>query len=318
LFAERGVSLIDLKAGAAAFVDELRQPPSDDHGAIEIILGAGLAASTPAQPSAAVDLYLNPSEHAYLNDHRVRGAVVLPVAVAVELLGRACRAAYPSLTLQRLSSLRVLKGITFDRSLRQGAWLKVQLEQKSNGDGATVALTLTTEDDRPRYSAVAELGREPAPSHWSPAASNGSNGGRPSPYGGVLFHGPSLQVLERVTAVDGAGARAEVRGHGFAMRDFVIDAGLIDGALQLALLWTEERLGGASLPTAVAHVEIHQHGAIDGTVSAELCAREDTGGRRGVCDVHLRREDGLPVATLRGVETHLLPPPTPSVRAPRP
>ncbi|HHH30617.1 MAG TPA: hypothetical protein ENK57_20060, partial [Polyangiaceae bacterium] len=215
-----------------------------------------------------------------------------------------------------------LKGITFDRPLKIGAWLTVELEQKSNGDGATVALTLMTADGRPRYAAVAELGSERAASHWHAETTDGANGGaeerRAAPYGGVLFHGPSLQVLEQIDALAETGARARLRTNGLRMRGFAVDTGLLDGALQLALLWTEERLGGASLPTAIGRIEFHHLGPVDAPAIAELRAREGTADRRGVCDVHLRRSDGLPVLTLRGVETHLLPSPAPRARAPRP
>lgn len=318
MFAERGVGLIELDAGARAFVSELCRPANDDP---EVVLGVGLdSAGVSAETSPRlIDVFLDPVEHAYLDDHRMRGAMVLPIASAVELFGRACREAYPELTLQRLSSLRVLSGVTFDRPLTKGAWLTVEIEQKSNGDGATVALRLITADGRPRYAAVAELDGEPAVSHWrSVRGANGNGAAHRAPYGGVLFHGPSLQVLEQVTSIDGAGASADMRGNGLPMDGFVVDAGLLDGALQLALLWTEERLGGASLPTAIGRLELHQLGPVDAPVCAELVADDATADRRGVCDVHLRRADGLPIATLRGVETHLLPPVAASVRAPRP
>jgi NADP-dependent 3-hydroxy acid dehydrogenase YdfG len=326
-FASQGVELIGLRTGARAFVDELR----DGSGEVEVLIGGALPEEDhPRARHRHWDLWLDPREHGYLVDHAIRGQVVLPVALAIELFGRACRASFPHLHLQRLSTLRVLKGVVLDRFTERGAWLRLGVELVSNGDGATVSLDLSTDDERPRYTAMAELGHEPAASHWSNetdrANGNGASGnGQARPthgpaygptYGGVLFHGPQLQIVRSLTDLEPEGAEASLSGHHFSMEGFAVDAGLIDGALQLALLWTEKRLGGASLPTSIGRVEIHRPGPVDGAVRAWLRACEpETGGGRGVCDVHLRGDDGLPIATLHGVETHLLPTAAPSAHA---
>ena len=84
------------------------------------------------------------------------------------------------------------------------------------------------------------------------------------------------------------------------------DPALLDGGLQLALLWTEKALGGHSLPTGVESLTIHSRGLPHGATKVMLQARE-ANGDKGVCDVTFTSDDGELIAELRGVTTHVLP-----------
>jgi acyl transferase domain-containing protein len=304
-FESAGVDLIDVEEGAAAFVAELERD-----GDPEVIIGSALssaqAVGRDATP-ARVDVYLDDEQHPALLDHAIAGRVVLPVAMAVEVFRRALAVAHPTLVLQRLSSLQVLRGIKLDDFAETGAWLSVEHELLSNGDGATVAVRLLDREGSLRYRAVAEIGHEPPTSSWSVnGALDGAAPATGATYGGVLFHGPAWQVIERVSALGPKGAQATLRGAKVDVGEGALDVGLIDGALQLALLWTQQVLGGPSLPTAVETLEVHRLGSIAGVVRATLVGRQSD-GTSATCDVHMCGEDGLPIATLRAVATHALP-----------
>ena len=81
---------------------------------------------------------------------------------------------------------------------------------------------------------------------------------------------------------------------------------MLDGGLQLALLWTLHRLGGAGLPTSIESVRLYAPGPITGTARCILQGREAT-RERSVCDVLCVAPDGTAIVELRGVEVHLLP-----------
>jgi len=117
-----------------------------------------------------------------------------------------------------------------------------------------------------------------------------------------------FQVIESVKGVSDAALSAEVGGlKGRAWPGlWRFDPGLLDGVLQLALLWTLHRLGGAGLPTSIASVHVHATGPIQGSVRCILQGREASRGR-SLCDVLCVAADGTTVAELRGIEVHVLP-----------
>jgi len=79
----------------------------------------------------------------------------------------------------------------------------------------------------------------------------------------------------------------------------------VDGALQLALLWTHRLLGRPSLPTGVARIRSFAAPAA-GAHTAILVGRH-VAADRVVCDVFIRDRTGAAVIELLGIETHALP-----------
>jgi hypothetical protein len=111
-----------------------------------------------------------------------------------------------------------------------------------------------------------------------------------------------------VASVSTTGLVAKLRGvagRAWPPEPWVTDPALLDGALQLALLWTEQLLGKASLPTSIGRVRLFT-GPPDAACTATLLGREAT-ANRVVCDVLLCDETGAAVAELHGIETHVLP-----------
>jgi len=125
---------------------------------------------------------------------------------------------------------------------------------------------------------------------------------------GILFHGPAFQVLQDVHLHDGAGLTASVTGvidRGWPGETWTTDPGVIDGALQLALLWSEHVLGGPSLPTSISVVRVLDQPR-SGALRATLVGRGAT-TLRVRSDVVITDAAGTVVALLEGVETHALP-----------
>jgi hypothetical protein len=80
----------------------------------------------------------------------------------------------------------------------------------------------------------------------------------------------------------------------------------MDGALQLAVLWARERLGGAMLPSRVRSVRRYQHGLARTALRGVVTGR-DVQPTRVLSDIALVDANGHLFAELMGVETHLRP-----------
>jgi hypothetical protein len=135
-------------------------------------------------------------------------------------------------------------------------------------------------------------------------------------YADRLFHGPRFAVLQSFTGMSPAGAEAWIErgrtlaaaadGPNGANAHGATDAAMLDGALQLALLWTTHVTGQKNLPTAIESCAIFDpYDRRTGRVRALLRGSQpDEFHTRS--DILLVDEDDLAVAELRGVEMHVI------------
>ena len=276
------------------------------------------------------EVVVNKANYPYLVDHVVNGVPVIPVVLVLEWFARAASdlAASGGLYLSELNGLQVLKGLTLDdfdtgdlelivtTRVSEAGPRQVQLNLDLAQAGsprlhyrctAILRATRPAEQDVGDHSAdtlVVRDGEVLAPSDL---------------YGGVLFHGPAFQVLNHLE-VDATGQTMqanlngvlsmgwrgmELGGMGRHGDSWVSDPAALDGALQMALLWTERTLGGSSLPTSIGSIRLLRPPE-DGQCSISLAARSTT-KNKVVCDAVLRDSEGTVVAELSGIETHLLP-----------
>ncbi|MEQ8455028.1 MAG: SDR family NAD(P)-dependent oxidoreductase [Sandaracinaceae bacterium] len=301
-FAEKGIPLIDLAEGAHAFVREARgevaEPPL-------VVLGAPLARSS--EHAARFSFRVSRHTHPELLDHAVKDVPVLPVVLVLEHFARAAKALRPDLAMARCRDVKVLRGVPLTR-FDEGHVFEIALKLLSNGHGATYSAELSSQDGvhyRAQLDLVAEL-----PMGSTPRPAPADMSARPGPlYGGCLFHGARFQVIRALDGVGEGGAAGTLVGTpavGWLERAWQVDPALLDGGLQLAVLWTERRLGGDALPTGLEALHVYRPGPIDGEVRA-LVHGHDAASGRARCDVTFVGEDGSPLAELRGVETHVLP-----------
>jgi len=85
-----------------------------------------------------------------------------------------------------------------------------------------------------------------------------------------------------------------------------MDSALLDGGLQLALIWTQHMTGGHSLPTAIEAVHLHRGGLLVEPVRCVVKGREAKADKC-VSDIYFVDLNGVLIAELRGVETVVLP-----------
>jgi len=308
-FAGMGVPLISLADGARLMHDELCVA-----GDAEVAIGGAVSGHGLAEPATSLkieaEIVVDREQCAFLDGHRVRGTVVVPVALVLEWFARAARACRPDLTLAACRDVQVLRGIRlgrFDEGAAEHFLLRAR--QLSNGHEATIAVELVAADGSRHYAAICEMKeRSPLPDRtlappddllaWSGAIYDGQ----------VLFHGPAFQMIRSVDGISDSGLTAAMEG--VTARDWPgpwqLDPALLDGGLQAAVLWAHRKLGTASLPTAIASLHIYHAGPAVGTIRCVLAGREASHGR-AVSDVAFLAGNGSVVAELRGIEVHSLP-----------
>ena len=308
-FDQLGVPLIPLDVGAAMLVDELRG--GDDTAVVlggDPSKGLGQGAVRPVHARVPVDRAYWPM----LDDHRVDGDVVVPVALALAWMARAAAAVRPDLHLVGASSVEVVRGLVipdFDDGL---AWLDVRARQLDNGDGARVLAETVDADGRVRHRATFELAEAPAVP-WSartPGPEVQAWGDAVVYDGATVFHGPGFRVIDRVDGAAESGLVASLHGAaahpGWDAVSLLVDAAALDGVLQLGLLWVEGVLDGASLPTGIEAMQLGGSGVLGAGLVARL-RRRDVRRDRAVYDAEVLDAQGQVVLSLRGVAHHRLP-----------
>ena len=296
-FHARGIALIPLLAGARAFVDELAAA-----GATEVVIG-GLLAGDRSAPSLR---RVSARDYPFVRDHSVGGTPVVPVVLALEWFAQRARELRPEAYVHTVERVSVLSGIVLKDYEGAGDLLSIHtLEELEDG----FAFELRSAAGRAHYRATVRMGAEPppVPAHVGPGPLAAYPHDAEAIYAKLLFHGPDFQVIRRVVGVSGEAAEAELRGvsSGWTQDSWVTDLASGDGGLQLAVLWSRQQLGGASLPTGVGVYRPYGRPA-PGPVRGVLRGRQ-ADGQRTVSDVLLIDGIGRVYAAFEGVELHRLP-----------
>ena len=277
-FAGRGIPLIPVDVGAAAFVTEV-----DSADATNVLIAAGF---DPPQRELAADITVATSTHAHLADHAPAGTPVLPLAVALEWFARMC----PDRDVE-FRDIRVLRRVDL-ADLATGHRLTIECHQGDlslRSAGAThYRARLVTPDPHHTRS-------------WTDLTdTTGIDDVYDSP---VLFHGPRFQALRRIDGLSAEGVDAQVVGVkelGWTDGPWWTDPAAVDGALQAAVLWASRTVGDATLPMGVDRLRLHRAGPA--TTPLRCLVRADTfadGQTR--CDIALLDPDGALRVELVGV-----------------
>jgi hypothetical protein len=320
-FAQLGVPLIPLAAGAKMLLDELCDASGDrgaqggaPPGAVELVLGAEPKALAAQGHGGRVALAVRADRatHPYLGDHAINGVPVVPVVIALEWFARAARACRPDLVVTELRDVRVLRGIKLAAYESGGEVFRVDCREVSNGHGAVLAAELRGPQGALHYAATIQMQHpEGRVAPKGPAAPELG----PWPAGGelydgrTLFHGRDFQVIRQLDGVsrDGiAGTVVGLREAGWVAQPWKTDPAALDGGLQLATLWTQHVLGGAALPMSVGALHTFAEGPSDGPLRAvvrgQIVARDRT-----KADIAFVDDRGSLVAELRDVQYVLRP-----------
>ncbi|MBM75104.1 MAG: hypothetical protein CMK59_06870, partial [Proteobacteria bacterium] len=288
-FESMGVPLIGLKDGSDAMVDVLRSSLS-----AELIVGSAEAiAQNTVFPKLRT--LLTREQFPFLNDHKIAGAYVVPMAQVILWIRSAAQKW--GIVVSSIQNLKVLKPLRFeqkdfddsDLSKRQ---LLFQLKEVSED---LWTFELSNQTGQIFYTAQILGGSEQVlMDNFKPIVAGEKLKNGMVYQKNSLFHGAGLQVLDSVSGLSLEGAEAEII-HRTELSD-------LDAALQLALLWTEQQLGKESVPMSIAEIRF---GTEAPGVKCQLKGRSQK-TRKAISDAMLLDKDGVVVAQLLGIETYTL------------
>jgi polyketide-type polyunsaturated fatty acid synthase PfaA len=219
MFAERGVYVIPLDAGAQLFANELS---AADNRCPQILIGNDMsggdeaAADTGVTPgkkplasrlSRVITVEANP----FIADHVIGGNPVVPTVCATGWMASACEALYPGYRFQAYDNYKLFKGIIFDGS--EAAVYNMDVERSSADSAQTESLEnivckvqIWSENAKGmrinHYGAnitlVAPGNRAEAPLYVADLSDETLISGESLYNDGTLFHGPRFQGIDAV------------------------------------------------------------------------------------------------------------------------
>jgi hypothetical protein len=280
---------------------------------VEIVVGGNpqnFGTTTTEGSVVDMELLVDQHSHPYLNSHKVKGVPVLPVVLVLEWFGRAAHSLRPDLSFVSCNELKVLSGIRLMNFDTTGDRFVLRAQPIETTDTSTYSLELLDLKGKKHYTAKVTLkARFPEPDTEVPKLGDLEKWSS-KVYGGALFHGPDFQVIRELEGVcdDGiAGVLVGAREMGWPTAGaWQTDPALLDGGLQLAVLWTERMTGGASLPTGLGSFHVYHQGLAQGDVHCIVKARS-VGRDHAISDIVFQRQDGYRLAELRGVKTFVMP-----------
>ena len=204
----------------------------------------------------------DPAHDLYLNDHRLDGQPVVPLAVATELIAEAAAQACPEMQVIAVRNLRLLQGVVLDtgtRTVRVVA--KPQLGASSSPVSVAVEVTSTGQAPRVHYRATVDLAAQ-LPETTPPLNLAPMPDGRACPSwrwrsytGNGCFTAHCFKACH-VHLVGLSGIRASLATSspehwiaGASAQHWVIDPLMFDSALQLLALWGRQHWDMTALPS---------------------------------------------------------------------
>jgi acyl transferase domain-containing protein len=266
VFAEEGISVIGLAAGADYLVDELATPPG---GPVELVILGGrqvvvdrtVNEDNPCV-SRAFDLELSIDQFPFLESHVIDGKAVLPVAVMVEWLAHGAIHNNPGLRFHGFNDLRVLKGVRLARGEQHT--LQVMTGKAFKSDGVhVVPVELCGIDPAGQHlvHARARIVLAAKLPEAKPAAARGELASYSRPIEEIyqpdrLFHGPILHGIRELIGCSDDAIASLVRPAPSPIEwvkqplrtTWLADPLALDSSFQMMILWSYERYQCGSLP----------------------------------------------------------------------
>ncbi|WP_372405427.1 SDR family oxidoreductase [Streptomyces luteireticuli] len=310
-FESAGVPLLPADTGARAFVDELGA--ADGHHRVLLLAvppeegRPGPLPPTGLRHPRPAGVHVSGETHPQLADHVIGGRAVLPLAQVLEWFLAAVRDWAPGAAAVTLRDVRVLRPAVWNASDSSGTDFTVTGRAQGTDPGE-LSVELRHADGTLHCTGRAGAGDappDPAPLGAPETADGLPPWGRADLYDGeVLSYGPLMRAVTAMEAAGPDGARGTLSGVtalGWTGDIWHSDPAVLDGGLQIGVIWAREALGHAVLPMAVGTFRAHHRGPAPGPVKcAVLPVRAE--GAYARCHVRLTGQDGTPFADLLDVE----------------
>ena len=302
-FRSQGVELIPMQEGATLFADEVE---GRNGKCVEIVYGGGLYNADKESGHHQLSLHVHESWHPQISSHLIKGQPVVPLVLVNEWGLGIVAALYPTMSVVGVRDLNVVKGIQLNDFEGKGDWLSIECTLNNAGD--LVAMIVSDKQDVMQYKLSIELSHDvmkEAEMEISEALELDTWEWTPKHiYEELLFHGEKLQVIKKLLGASEAGCRGMLQMPDEAdLARFRV--AMLDGGLQLALLWERKRSGLASLPTKLGHLKWHMPTKVEGPVLCDLILKKATKLASTWSIVFTDVEKQI-IATMEDVKIHVL------------
>ncbi len=321
-FQRIGVGLIPIEAGAQAVVDELSH-----HGSVqaEVLFGDGFpepvspktrnTASAEGGGQLLLQKTLSVEALPFLKSHKLKDQPVLPMAFMMEWFVQGALQSGAGMRLVGVDKLRVFRGATISEGVEPTLAVSVVSTAASQASGNTHWTLELRDVSRNILHARADVilgdSQQPAP---APQAVNGLGSrayqrGPEAIYTELLFHGPDFHAVGEVSGISDHGLVAILKVAGKPsewerdpMRsDWATEPLVVDGVLQLGILWCWDALGKPSLPNGFSSYRQYVSRFPKDSVKAALRVTSHT-QRSLVADCELSDLKGNTLAVFQGLE----------------
>ena len=249
-----------------------------------------------------------------IQSHVIDGHAVLPMALILEWLAEGAVHGHPGMVVQGVDDLKLFKGVVLRGQRPVCVSIRAGKRQWRSGSQIVPVEMHGVHDERreiihargdvvlaDRHAAGVRMLDEPEP--LAMAAD------RDEIYREILFHGPAMQAIQQVEGCDDHGIAALVSTSPppatWIDRPFrqswLTDPLAIDAAFQVVVLWTRQRLGASSLPTAVGSYRQFRR-AFPAEGVRVLAVVRQFSDHRAVADIEFLDADGQPVARIDSYE----------------
>ena len=273
-FERIGVGLIPIEGGAQAVVNELSH---HGNGQAEVLLGAGFPEPAPGKSRAAdksssssagemlLQKTLSVSALPFLESHKLKSQPVLPMAFMLEWFVQGALQSGAGMRLVGVDDLRVFRGATISGGVEPT--LAVSLTSTEVLAGGQTRWTLELRDigrnilhARGNVILGDSQPKSPEAEPLNGLATRSYGHDNQAIYSELLFHGPDFHAVGEVSGISDHGLVASLKSAGKPSEwereplrsDWATEPLVVDGVLQLGILWCWDSLGKPSLPNGFA------------------------------------------------------------------
>ena len=321
-FKRIGVGLIPLQAGAQAVVDEFSHQGARQ---AEVLFGDGFPeppSGKNSQPSKAeqasgemlLQKTLSVESLPFLESHQFGGRPVLPMAFMQEWFVQGALQKAAGRRLLGVKDLKVFRGATISDGVEPTLTVSVMSRSTDSQGNERLVLELRDVSRNILHARATVLLGDSLPASPELREVNGLASGRyaHSPkeiYESLLFHGRDFHAVESVDGISEKGLVAELRvgdkpsaWEKEPLRsEWATEPLVVDGVLQLGILWCWDKLGKPSLPNGFESYSQFVRKYPKGSVKAALRVTKHT-DRTLVADCELSDSKGRTVAYFEGLQ----------------
>jgi len=200
----------------------------------------------------------------YLQDHQLSGKPVFPMAMALELMAEVLHQRWPDYSLATVKNMQVLQGIVLENGAKLiRVMVRPGLEVSPDGISAELVIESLDASNRAHYRATAELTKRRISTNgqrvplWLPGEAQPFPKTIEDAYSQWLFQGPCFQGIRSIECVNTEGIIASLDPSlpadllaDASEASWLVDPVILDGALQLPILWGRLHWDITTLPSS--------------------------------------------------------------------